>query len=164
MKKTESGVRRNFLAILLGILAIPALAAAPSAVEPELAPLAKHERIGELVTEFVEKSHYQHSSVNDELSAQVLDRYIEALDGNHMYLLASDVEAFQKHRNRLDDMVRSESLGPIFEMFDVYRTRARERLTFALEELEKKPDFTVDEEYVFDREDLGWAETPAQLD
>jgi carboxyl-terminal processing protease len=164
LKKTESGVRRNYLAILLGILAIPALAATPTAVDPELAPLAKHERIGELVTEFVEKSHYQHSSVDDALSAQVLDRYIEALDGNHMYFLASDIEAFQKYRNQLDDMVRSESLGPVFEMFDVYRTRARERLTFALEELETKPDFTVDEEYVFDREDLGWSETSAQLD
>ena len=164
LKKTESGVRRNYLAILLGILAIPALAATPTAVDPELAPLAKHERIGELVTEFVEKSHYQHSSVDDALSAEVLDRYIEALDGNHMYFLASDIEAFQKYRNQLDDMVRSESLGPVFEMFDVYRTRARERLTFALEELETQPDFTVDEEYVFDREDLGWSETSSQLD
>lgn len=164
LKKTDSGVRRNLLAILLGIFAIPALAAAPSAVDPDLAPLAKHERIGELVTEFVEKSHYQHSSVDDALSAQVLDRYIEALDGNHMYFLASDIEAFGKYRHRLDDMVRSESLGPVFEMFDLYRTRARERLNFALEELETEPDFTVDEEYVFDREDLGWAETSAQLD
>src|SRR3546814_11824294 len=79
LKQTESGVRRKFLAILLGILAVPALAAAPSTVvEPELAPLPKHERIGELVTEFVEKSHYQHSSVNAALSEPIPARYIRS--------------------------------------------------------------------------------------
>ncbi len=163
LKKIEPGVRRAFLTILLGLVAVPALAA-PPAVEPELAPLAKHERIGELVTEFVEKSHYQHSSVDDALSEEVLKRYIEALDGNHMYFLKSDVEAFQKYRHKLDDMVRSDSLAPVYDMFEVYRTRARERLNYALKELENEPDFTVDEEYVFDREELGWAETTAELD
>ena len=163
LKKTEPGIRRKFLAILLGIVAVPTLAA-PPASEPELAPATKHERIGELVTEFVEKSHYQHSSVNDALSEEVLTRYIEALDGNHMYFLKSDIEAFQQYRHKLDDMVRSESLAPVYDMFEVYRTRARERLNHALKQLETEPDFTVDEEYVFDREELGWAETTAELD
>lgn len=164
LKMTEPGVRRRFPATFLGLLALPALAAAPTAAEPELVPQPKHESIGELVTEFVEKSHYQHSSVNDALSAQVLERYIQALDGNHMYFLKSDIEAFRKYQHQLDDMVRSDSLAPVFDMFEVYRTRARERLNFALEQLETEPDFTVDEEYVFDREELGWAETSTQLD
>ncbi len=163
LKKTEFGLRRKYLATLLGILAVPALAVAPAG-DAELAPLPKHERIGELVTEFVEKSHYQHSSVDDALSEQILERYIEALDGNRMYFLKSDIDGFQKYRHRLDDMVRSESLQPVFDMFEVYRTRARERLDFALQELENQPDFTVDEEYIFDRKDLAWAETTAELD
>jgi carboxyl-terminal processing protease len=164
LNKPETGVRRKCIAVLLGILAIPALAATPSNGDSELAPIAKHERIGELVTDFVEKSHYQHASVDDQLSAAVLDRYIDSLDGNRMYFLKSDVDAFQKYRFELDDMVRSESMAPLFDMFEVYRTRARERLRHALTQLETEPDFTVDEEYVFDREDLGWAETEAQLD
>ncbi len=164
LNKSASGARRKFLALLLGILALPALAATPSAADSDLSPLPKHERIGELVTEFVEKSHYQHSSVDDALSEQILERYIEALDGNHMYFLKSDIEAFRKYRHQLDDMVRSESLAPVFQMFDVYRTRARERLKFALTQLETEPDFTVDEDYIFDREEVGWAETTAELD
>ena len=102
--------------------------------------------------------------MDDELSSKVLDRYIEALDNNRMYLQASDIAAFEKYRYKLDDMVRSEPLDPVFEMFKVYRTRVRQRLEFAFSMLETEPDFSIDEEYVFDREQLPWLETSEQLD
>jgi carboxyl-terminal processing protease len=134
-------------------------------VETEvLAPVARHEKIGQLVTEFIQKSHYRHASVDDELSSKVLDRYIESLDSNRMYLLESDVQAFERHRYELDDMVRSEPLNPVFDMFEVYRTRVRERLEYALQQLETEPDFTVEESYEFDREKLPWATTKEELD
>jgi carboxyl-terminal processing protease len=117
-----------------------------------------------MVTEFIQKSHYRHAAVDDELSSEVLDRYLEALDNNRMYFLASDIDAFEKNRYRLDDMVRSAPLDPVFDMFDVYRTRVRERLGYALVELAEEPDFSVEEEYVFDREGLPWAEKTEELD
>ena len=129
-----------------------------------LEPVARHEKIGQLVTEFVQKSHYSHASVDDELSSQVLDRYIESLDNNRMYLLASDIEAFEQYRFLLDDMVRSEPMNPVFDMFAVYRTRVRERLEYAMKQIETEPDFTIDESYEFDREDLPWASATSELD
>jgi carboxyl-terminal processing protease len=164
LKNTGIDVRARIVTTLLGLLAFSAFAAAPTRVgDAQLAPSAKHEKIGELVTEFVQKSHYEHSSVNDELSADVLERYIESLDGNRMYLLQSDVDAFQKYRHQLDDMVRSAPMDPVFDMFEVYRTRARERLNFALTQLETEPDFSVDEEFRFDRAEAPWAKTEAEL-
>lgn len=165
LKTPGIDVRARIVTTLLGLLAFSAFAAAPTSVgDAQLAPSAKHEKIGELVTEFVQKSHYEHSSVDDKLSALVLDRYIESLDGNRMYLLKSDVDAFQKYRYEIDDMVRSEPMDPIFDMFEVYRTRARDRLDFALLQLETEPDFTVEEEFEFDREKSPWATTEAELD
>jgi carboxyl-terminal processing protease len=149
----------------LGLFAFSAFAATPTSVgDAQLVPSAKHEKIGELVTEFVQKSHYEHSSVDDELSELVLKGYIESLDGNRMYFLKSDVDAFRKYRHQIDDMVRSEPMDPIFDMFEVYRTRARERLNFALLQLETEPDFTVPEEFEFDREKAPWATTESELD
>jgi len=130
----------------------------------ELAPQPRHEKIGQLVKEFVQKSHYRHADVDDDLSSRELDKYIKSLDNNRMYFIASDVEAFNAYRYQLDDMVGSQPLTPVFEMFEVYRTRARERLNFALEQLEVEPDFTVEEEYDFDRSEMPWAETTAELD
>ncbi len=165
MKKLLTGVQKR---ILLAVIAIATLSAASTGRtvlgDEHLVPDARHEKIGQLVTEFVQKSHYQDVSVDDDLSSRVLDKYVKALDNNRMYFLESDVAAFEQYRYLLDDMVRSEPLLPVFEMFDIYRTRVRERLNFALLQLESEPDFTIDEEYTFDREDLPWATTTAELD
>jgi len=165
LKKLLTGVQKR---ILLAVIAIATLSAASTGRtvlgDEHLVPDARHEKIGQLVTEFVQKSHYQDVSVDDDLSSRVLDKYVKALDNNRMYFLESDVAAFEQYRYLLDDMVRSEPLLPVFEMFDIYRTRVRERLNFALLQLESEPDFTIDEEYTFDREDLPWATTTAELD
>jgi carboxyl-terminal processing protease len=81
-----------------------------------------------------------------------------------MYLLESDVEFFNKYRYKLDDFVKTEPLDAVYEMFEVYRTRVRERHEFALEVLETEPDFTHDEEFQFDRSEAPWATTSSELD
>ncbi len=139
-------------------------AGAATVAQPELGPEPRHEKIGQLVRDFIERSHYSHAAVDDELSELVLEKYIEALDGNRMYLLASDVETFRKFRYELDDMVDHEPLDPVFNMFDVYRTRARERIEYALTLLQTEPDFEIAEEYTFDRSELPWATTSSELD
>lgn len=150
---------------LLLVLSLPVFGATDPAInDAELVPEPRHEKIGQLVTEFIQKSHYQHASVDDELSSKVLDRYIEALDNNRMYFLASDIAVFEQFRFELDEMVRSEPLDPVFQMFEVYRTRVRERLNYAIAQLDVEPDFTVDESYEFDRENLPWAKSEAELD
>ena len=174
LKMYHTGVRTRIVAALLGLVVIPGIAglpamsaasAAPSEVlEPELKPLAKHEKIGMLATEFVQKSHYEQSAVDDELSSRILDRYVEALDSGRMYLLASDVAAFEKYRYELDDMLGAAPLTPVFDMFEVYRTRGRERLEFALQELDKDFDFTKDEVFAFDRSEQPWATSKKELD
>ena len=79
--------------ILASVIAIPALAMTSDEAE-ELRPDPRHESVGEMVTEFIQKSHYLQISVDDDLSSRVMDRYIESLDGNRMYLLADDIEFF----------------------------------------------------------------------
>jgi carboxyl-terminal processing protease len=160
-----TGTRKRIgIAILAAALVPVAAPIFASTAGEELAPVARHEKIGQLVTEFIQKSHYRHASVDDDLSSQVLDRYIEALDNNRMYFLESDVAAFEQYRFLLDDMVRSEPLNPVFDMFEVYRTRVRERLEFALTQLESEPDFSIDEDYQFDREEIPWATSTDDLD
>ncbi len=165
MKNFDTGCRRWIFGAFVGLWALSGIAATPAVISAnDLGPEARHEKIGQLVSEFIQKSHYRHAAVDDKLSSKVLDRYIYALDNNRMYLLASDIESFEPHRYQLDDMVRSEPLNPVFEIFGVYRTRVRERLNFALMQLEAEPDFLIDEIYMFDREDQPWLQTKAELD
>jgi carboxyl-terminal processing protease len=165
LKHKTPGIISRIATALLIFASLQALSSTESTVlEPHLQPVSRHEQIGMMVTEFVQQSHYLHAKVDDDLSSQILDRYIESLDNNRMYFLASDIDAFEKYRYQLDDMVRTEPMDPIFEMFEVYRTRVRERLNFALQQLDTEPDYTVDEEYVFDRSELVWAADTAELD
>ena len=151
--------------LVFGWWAISAAASDPLVASDELLePQDRHEDIGALVTQFIQKSHYNHIAVDDDLSSQVMDRYIDSLDGNRMYLLASDIEYFDQYRYELDDIVKSRPLEPVYEMFRIYRTRVRERLEHAIVALEQEPDFTADEEFLFDRSEMPWAETSAELD
>ena len=161
MTRIQGRILRRLLFVGIITIATPILANTETG---NLAPVARHEKIGQLVTEFIQKSHYRHAAVDDDLSSKVFDYYIEALDSNRMYLLEADVQAFELYRHRLDDMVRSEPLNPVFDMFDVYRTRVSERLQYAMKQIEAEPDFTVDESYEFDRETLPWATTKEELD
>ncbi len=165
MSKSQSRRQFSIFGLLVAAFAFPALATTDTIVADDLLePEQRHENIGELITQFIQKSHYNHISVNDDLSSDVLDRYIESLDGNRMYLLASDIEYFERYRYELDDMVKSQPLDPVYEMFQVYRTRVRERYEFAIEVLDTEPDFTLDEEYQFDRSEQPWATSSDQLD
>lgn len=166
MKSLEMIRCRRIVATLIAtLLSLPVLAVTePVDADHRLAAEPRHENIGELISQFVQKSHYLHVSVNDELSSQVMDRFIEELDRNRMYLLASDIQYFEQYRDKLDDMVRSEPLDPVFDMFAVYRTRVRERFEHALTMLDHEPDFSLHEEYEFDRTEAPWAQTASELD
>ncbi len=149
----------------IGLLTAQAMGTSPSLEQQSaLFPEERHENIGELVTQFIQKSHYMHIPVDDELSSRVMDTFIKSLDRNRMYLLASDIEFFETYRYELDDLVKSKPLDPVFDMFEVYRTRLRERLTYALTQLEEEPDYYTDIEYVFDRSESPWATSTAELD
>jgi carboxyl-terminal processing protease len=164
---------RGLAIALLALMSLPALSNGDSSSEGNtsaidenqfLYPEQRHENIAELVAQFIQKSHYNQISVDDELSSKVLDFYIENLDRNRMYLLASDIEYFERYRYQLDDIVKSKPLDPVYEMFEVYQTRVRERLNFALSQLEAEPDYSTDAEYQFDRMDAPWAADTMELD
>ena len=129
----------------------------------ELQKLDKHEEISQLVKKFFENSHYSEIRINDEVSSKILESYIDSMDGNKSYFLLSDIEYFNNLSNQIDDMIGSQSLQPVFDMYEVYRTRAKERMTYALQQLELKKDFTIDENFLFDRSNATWATSINEL-
>jgi len=165
-------IRTGFYATALALAAVWAFGFMPVAADavppesnPTLAPTDRHEQIATLVTDFIERSHYRRVDVDDEVSGRILDAYIDSLDGNRSYFLQSDIDAFERYRDELDDAVaRDASLAPAFEIFRVYRERAERQISHALSLLDEEPDFTVEETFRFDREDAPWASSQAELD
>lgn len=117
-----------------------------------------------LATRFLTNYHYKDTRLDDSLSSRILDQYLELLDPNRSYFLATDIREFEDFRNGLDDALRHSDLQPAFEIFNVYVDRVRERIDYARKAIHQPMDFTIDEYYEFDRSEAPWAANRAELD
>lgn len=154
--------------LLLGLLApLAPLSAKPEAFDKlALKPNPQQTEAARWMAQLVSNSrfHYSPQKLDDALSGQIFDRYLESLDGDKLFLLAEDVAAFEAYRAQLDEAIIEGRLQPAFEMYNVYRQRVDERTAKVRELLKQDFDFTVDESYSFDREDAAWAQNEAELD
>ncbi|MDK0545395.1 hypothetical protein P6O83_15800, partial [Clostridium perfringens] len=96
----------------------------------------RHAKVARLVSSMFERSHYRQAPVNDPVSSLVLDRYLEALDGNRGYFLQADIDEFEKYRYELDDAITTGKLEPAFLIFNRFQQRNRERMAHAIKLLE----------------------------
>ncbi|HEY7673082.1 MAG TPA: carboxy terminal-processing peptidase [Gammaproteobacteria bacterium] len=142
--------------ILVGVLAFAICVSAAVEVSPPLTMAPKHPTIARNVTKLIEEMHYSRPQLDNSLSSAVLDGYLDTLDGNRMYFLASDVASFGRYRYEFDDRTRTGALEPVFDIFNLFRVRATERINYAIDLLSIEPDFALDEEFRFDRSELGW--------
>jgi carboxyl-terminal processing protease len=151
-------------------LPVAALCIAGSSALADLAPLPElgledqHRTIARNVSKLMEQYHYSQPTLDNSLSSAIFDRYLDTLDGNRIYLLASDVASIGRYRYQFDDRTKSGDLEPAFDLFNLFRERVRQRIEYALELLETAPDFSVQESYRPDRSELPWPTTAEEMD
>jgi carboxyl-terminal processing protease len=157
-----------YVALTIGLLTLGSssrLTADTSALPPgAMTPSARDRMIARQVGALLEDNHYSQQRIDDAMSPRVMDKFLDGLDGQRSYFLASDITEFQAYRLRFDDMIRTGDLEPAYAMFARYQQRNRERIRHALSLLDQEPDFTRDETFEFDREKSPWPATPAELD
>lgn len=149
-----------------GAIALSASLVCLAAVEPlpplQLAP--KHPAISSNVAKLIEELHYSLPHLDNSLSSAILDRYLDTLDGNRMYFTASDIASFNRLRYELDDRTRTGDLQPVFDIFNLFRQRAGERVDYAVSLLGVAPDYAIDESYRWDRSELPWPVSATEID
>ena len=157
-----------YVALTIGLLTLGSssrLTADTSALPPgAMAPSARERMIARQVGALLEDNHYSQQRIDDAMSPRVMDKFLDGLDGQRSYFLASDIAEFQAYRLRFDDMIRTGDLEPAYAMFARYQQRNRERIRHALALLDQTPDFTLDESFEFDREKASWPTTTGELD
>jgi carboxyl-terminal processing protease len=134
---------------------------------PVLEPLDVHPRTSLTIVEQLRHNHFISKVLDDDLSDEIFDKYLEQLDSGKAYLLASDVAAFEQYRLRLDDALVRGNLDPAYQMFNVFQQRQVERLQFLLAELDRgleAMDFTVNESMDVERKQASWPADQAELD
>jgi len=123
----------------------------------------KHPEISKHVVQIMEELHYAKPRIDNSLSSAILDRYLDSLDSNRLYFLSTEIATFGRYRYEFDERLRSGELQPVFNIFNAFSARTEERVAYAIEVLANEPDFNLDETFRFDRSELSWPVSEAEL-
>jgi len=131
--------------------------------EDRLKPDETHPISGKMVTKLLRRFHYNHKTINDSTSSEILYLYIEGYDGNKMYFLASDIENFEQYRYELDNAVSDGDLTIPYLIYNTWQLRVAQRIDFIRKRLESEFDYASAENLLLDRSELPWAATTDDL-
>jgi len=155
------------LLLLLALVAPLALAKAEGPAKPPAWDQVQSKTAVEIVSK-LETKHYRKQPLNAQLSSQLLDSYLKALDPARLFLLQSDIDSFARYRNTLGDSLRKGDLEPGYVIFRRYQERVQQRLNGMLTNLPATVaamDFNKDEYLDLERDkNPTWPKTEAEAD
>jgi len=169
-RRTAGWLTASFLATLaVLVLAQSGSARAPSAPAATIlppgaiAPTDNQKATARKVGRILEEAHYSRAPIDKKMSEQVFNRYLDFLDGQRSYFLASDIAEFQAYKFKFDDMIRTGDVEPAYAIFARFQQRNRDRIQHAIALLAKEPDWTLNETFEFERQKAPWPATEGDM-
>lgn len=165
-----SSVMRNFPILLTPLFATLLACTSPMEAQPvegKLQPSQDQQQASKEVASLVRQVHYKKMPLDDTLSQNMYQHYLSVLDPNRSYFYASDIESLNKYGTLLDDAMKSGDLTPAFDIYNVFQARIESRLEKTLSNLDARIDaldFTLDEDYLVDREQAPWPKDEAAME
>lgn len=153
--------------LLLSLLPSIALASGSVSAYEKLEPPHDYDRVAQEIVSTLENVHYNKTLIDDEISEQAFDNYLDALDPSRSFLLQEDIDRLSKYRDAFDDALRNGNSQVAYDIYNVYLERAETRLEKVLAEIPsmvKGFDYSVDESLNIDPDKLAWATNQEQLD
>lgn len=160
--------KKTFALALTLALAVPVSAKLDTEkVYQPVSPTVEQARANILIARQLQFTHFRDLSINDSLSGDVFDAYLDYLDGQRVYLTQKDIDKFSAIRLGLGSALKTGQLQPGFDIYNLVQQRIIERLEFALDLIDNgidKLDFSADERILLDRSDADWAADREALD
>ncbi len=123
----------------------------------------KRKLVIQSVATAVMNSHFEPKPLNDGLSNDIFNLFIQRLDYNKKFFLATDIATLKtKYANKLDDAIISPDLNAYNEIVKIYQSRIAEVKTFYPTLLESPFSFKEDEEIIIDGKKLQFAKSEEQ--
>ncbi len=127
----------------------PATSAAASAFRPTDTQAASARLVYGLLSD--SRYAYRPRPLDDRLSADIFNRYLESLDGQKLFFTHADLNRFAPYRTTLDDSIKSQNLTAPYDVFRTYVKRVDQRVAFARALLAKPMDFNAKESFAYYR-------------
>ena len=116
-------------------------AASQAGVDPREAVLAR------TIARLLEQDHLLHKRLDDQVSREAFDEYMDRLDGEKLFLLASDRAQLARYADQIDDEMHSGSLDLAHEGQRIYVQRV-DVVAKMIQELLAAPMNHDDQEYI----------------
>jgi carboxyl-terminal processing protease len=152
---------------MLAPLAPPAVAqpaAAEAAPADALQPGSNDRQITLAVRSYLEREHFHRRAIDDEIARRWFDVFLKSLDPMKVYFLQSDIDAFSRKRDLLDDLVKRGDVSFAYEVFGRFLQRVDARMPLIERLLAQPHDFTKSESIVTDPDLTTWAANEAEVE
>ena len=130
---------------------------------PELHPEPQHKVSTTRMAGLFTRTHFKAFDLDNAFSSKIAQRYFKSLDYAKMIFVQADIDEFAQYNELFDNMLKSGDLNPVYNIYQRQLLRRFERYEYAISLLDTPMDFTVDEEYQYDREDADWAKSTKEL-
>jgi carboxyl-terminal processing protease len=130
-----------------------------------LKPTAAETEAGPYISQYLLQNHYRKVSVNDSLSQQIFNRYIDNLDGSKSYFLASDIERLRMmYANKMDDEFLAGKATVGFDIYNLFLKRSKEKMRYMKAAADTiQLNFSTPETLDLDRKNDPWPVDQHQL-
>ena len=142
--------------LIIAFITISFVLASWNLINPSFQNSNKDKLLIEIVKYVLEKYHYNSIEINDEFSVKMFDAYIELLDSQKKYFLASDYNEFKKYRLKLDDQLIKYDLSFFNLSHEILIKRISEVENFYPSLLDDSFNFNVQEEINLDFENISF--------
>ncbi|HMC00155.1 MAG TPA: carboxy terminal-processing peptidase [Flavobacteriaceae bacterium] len=153
-------MKRNYKVMLLALLLAFASCSftTKSFDEPENDKL-----LVQVITYLLQQVHFDPKDIDDEFSTHVFKAYLEQVDPYKRYFYKSDIEEFRKFETELDDQLKNYDVSFFSLTHEKLIKRIEESKSIYQEILSKPFDFTIDEEFNADYENIDYVNTKKDI-
>ncbi len=117
-----------------------------------------------LVADMITRFHISQKPIDDAVSEQLLNRFLEQLDPQKLYFTQTDIDEFNKSKTKLDDEIKDGDVKFAYDVYDRYHALMQDRMKLAHKLIDSDFDFTRDESMVTDADKLAWAKNQSEIE
>jgi carboxyl-terminal processing protease len=121
-------------------------------------------RIASRVADRLPYTHLNGQPFDDVVATNALLLFIDSLDYDHSYFLASDIDEFRKQETLLDDQIRDGDTAFAERVFSRFKERVADRTDYVNRLLDQGFDLEQEETYRWKRDDAPWPADAAEWD
>ena len=117
----------------------------------------------QLITYLLDQGHFDPQDINDDFSANVYEDYLNNLDPFKRYFYDSDIKEFEAYKNQLDDQIKAYDVSFFNFTHERLLQRIAESKKIYTEILDKPFDFSKNEDYSADYENLTYVKNKREM-